>query len=314
MTAHAHSESERLFSGYLDPVDGTCCVPAHSTSEDIRALIAEHPLRFPLLLDQSAPLLAQVHASTHASASYRFGPFCDNILGMNWSLPNGKTVRVGERVAKSTTGYDWLRFLLHTGSRFGRPLDYVLRLRPDSGFDAMVQFNGPANALQHCVKALLHDGWMHWWDSVDYITKENHAFVRIHFNTLEQESPLFVAHLKTIASKCGLEISVQAPASLPPDGLPDIVFKTTPDQTIGLAHSLAARGLCATALCYSGVVHAFLPDLNHVEETVKQIAQPHEENIFAAGGDWHSRHLTHIPALDAETEWLNCLKPALESQ
>ena len=79
-----------------------------------------------------------------------------------------------------------------------------------------------------------------------------------------------------------------------------------------LAHSLAANGLHTTALCYNGVVHAFLSDLTHAEETVKQLARPYEENIFSAGGDWHSRHLTHIPSLNVETEWLNYLKPALE--
>ena len=72
-------------------------------------------------------------ASGFASASSRFGPYCDNIMGMNWKLRDGHVVRIGERVVKSTTGYDLLRFLLNSDGRFGEPVDFVLRLRPDCG-------------------------------------------------------------------------------------------------------------------------------------------------------------------------------------
>ena len=87
-------------------------MPAESSAADIRARIGKHPLRFPLILDLHATLEEQVAASGFAPASSRFGPYCDNIMGMNWQLPAGRIVRIGERVVKSTTGYDWFRFLL----------------------------------------------------------------------------------------------------------------------------------------------------------------------------------------------------------
>jgi len=52
-------------------------------------------------------------------------------MGMNWRLPDGRIVRVGERVVKTTTGYDWFRFLLHTSHRFGHATDYASRLQPE---------------------------------------------------------------------------------------------------------------------------------------------------------------------------------------
>ena len=98
---------------------------------------------------------------------------------MNWRLPSGRIARIGERVAKTTTGYDWLRFLLHSGSRFGVAVDYVVRLRPDCGFTAIALFEGTHKALHTCVSKLLHSGWMHWWDAVDFITEGTASKVRV---------------------------------------------------------------------------------------------------------------------------------------
>jgi FAD/FMN-containing dehydrogenase len=114
-------------------VDGTLCLPANAIAADIHSQAHAHRLRFPLLLDEATTLREQIAATTHAPVSCRFGPYCDNILGINWRLPSGRIARIGERVVKTTTGYDWLRFLLHSGSRYGEPVDYVLRLRPDYG-------------------------------------------------------------------------------------------------------------------------------------------------------------------------------------
>jgi hypothetical protein len=64
-----------------------------------------------------------------------------------------KQFALENELPKSTTGYDWLRFLLHQ-AHVSASSDYVLRLRPDSGFEALVYFNGSTNALRQCVNAL----------------------------------------------------------------------------------------------------------------------------------------------------------------
>lgn len=186
----APMQAERLFSHFLDPVDGTLCLPATATAAEIRSQTKEIRLRFPLLLDANATLREQVNATTHAPASCRFGPYCDNILGMNWRLPGGRIARIGERVVKSTTGYDWLRFLLHSGRRYGEPVDYVLRLRPDCGFHLSARFSGAAVALRLCVKHLLHSGWMHWWDAVDFIGEGAAFSVRVAVHCPATEAPV----------------------------------------------------------------------------------------------------------------------------
>jgi hypothetical protein len=115
----AKPNTPRLFEPFFDSIDGVMCGPATITAADIEPIRISNGFRFPLFLDREQPLCDQVAASGFASSSSRFGPYCDNILGMNWKLPGGRIVRIGERVVKSTTGYDLLRFLLQSRGRFG---------------------------------------------------------------------------------------------------------------------------------------------------------------------------------------------------
>ena len=89
---------ERLFEPFIDATDGVLCLPSGSDAAEIEREAALHGLRFPLVVDESARLCDQVAASPFAPASSRFGPYCDNITGMNWELPDGRRVRVGEPI------------------------------------------------------------------------------------------------------------------------------------------------------------------------------------------------------------------------
>ena len=306
-------ENERLFVPFLDEVDGTLCLPASATAADIHSQVRAHRLRFPLLLDEAKPLREQISATTHAPASCRFGPYCDNILGMNWRLPGGRIARIGERVVKTTTGYDWLRFLLHSGSRFGGPVDYVLRLRPDCGFTAIAVFDGSPKALQACVSKLLHSGWMHWWDAVDFITEGGISSVRVTIHCVPEEAPIFAQQLDHVGTTTGTQLTLQNHAPTPPDGLPDLVLKTTPDRVIGLAAELAHDARRCVALCYSGVVHIYMNESDDLTERTQALVQPYTAELHTLGGDWHSRWLPATPPMITESAWLNTLEEAIHA-
>jgi FAD/FMN-containing dehydrogenase len=304
-------QSERLFAPFLDEVDGTLCLPASATAAEVRALVNAHHLRFPLLLDEAATLREQIASSTHVPASCRFGPWCDNILGMNWRLPGGRIARIGERVVKTTTGYDWLRFLLHTGTRFGEPTDYVIRLRPDCGFTATARFDGDSNVLHACVSKLLHSGWMHWWDAVDFIAEGRASFVRVIFHCVPGEAPIFTQQLRYIAGNTGAQLTLQDDTQPPLDGLPDLVIKTTADRAIDLATELARGAHRCVALCYSGVVHVYMNESEDLAERIHALAQTLTAELHTQGGDWHSRWLPATPPSLIESAWLNTLEQAI---
>ena len=311
MKTIAPMPAERLFTPFLDAVDGTLCLPASATAADIHAQAAEHRLRFPLVLDADATLREQVASATHAPASCRFGPYCDNILGMNWRLPSGRVARFGERVVKTTTGYDWLRFLLHTGQRFGEPVDYVLRLRPDCGFHLDARFDGDIAALRDCVSRLLHSGWMHWWDAVDFIAEGAAVAVRVSIHCPPDEARFFAEQLTNIATVAHSRLTLQNDAPLSFDGLPDVVIKTTPDRAIGLAGELARDAARCEALVYNGVVHVHLGAGEDLAERAHTLIQPHLGELHALGGDWHSRWLPATPPTVTESRWIETLEQAI---
>jgi len=304
-------QHERLFVPFLDEVDGTLCLPANATASDIHSQARTHRLRFPLLLDEAKTLREQITATTHAPASCRFGPYCDNILGMNWRLPSGRIARIGERVVKTTTGYDWLRFLLHSGSRYGEPVDYVLRLRPDCGCTAIARFDGDTKALLSCVSKLLHSGWMHWWDAVDCIAEDGASFVRVVIHCVPEEAAIFGQQLERIAASTFTQLTLQNNAPPPLDGLPDLVIKTTPDRVMGLAAELAQGARRCVALCYSGVVHVYMNESDDLTERTQALVQPHAAELHSLGGDWHSRWLPATPPTITESAWLNTLEQAI---
>jgi len=312
MNALPQSANERLFIPFLDEVDGTLCLSANATAADICTAIGAHKLRFPLILDETKTLRQQVAATTHAPASCRFGPYCDNILGMNWRLPGGRIVRIGERVVKTTTGYDWLRFLLHSGSRFGEPVDYVVRLRPDSGFTALARFEGRIEALRRCISKLLHSGWMHWWDAVDFITEESIPSIRVQVHCAPEEMSIYAGQLTKISKETGATVDLQNHTSAPGDGLPDLVVKTTPDRVISLACELAGGGLRCVAPCYNGVVHVYPGGEGaDLAARVQYLVQPHLTELYELGGDWHSRWVPATPPTITESRWLNILENAI---
>ena len=311
MNAFPPMLNERLFVPFLDEVDGTLCLPATATAAEVHSQAQAHRLRFPLLLDDAKPLREQIAATTHAPASCRFGPYCDNILGMNWRLPSGRIARIGERVVKTTTGYDWLRFLLHSGSRYGEPVNYVLRLRPDCGFTAIARFDGDTKALYSCVSKLLHSGWMHWWDAVDFVTEVGASFVRVTIHCVPEEAPIFAQQLEHIAASTSTQLTLQSNAPAPRDGLPDLVLKTTPDRAMGLATALALQSVRSIALCYSGIVHLHLLPGDDLAERAHALAQKHAAELHAQGGDWHSRWLPSSPPSIIESSWINTLEQAI---
>ena len=334
----------RTFEPFIDAIDGVMCCPATMTTAELRDQAAAHGLRFPLILDEHKPICEQVAASGFAPASSRFGPYCDNITGMNWRLPNGRIVRIGERVVKSTTGYDLLRFLLNSSGHFGEPVDFVLRLRPECGTTHVFSLSGSCESVSQAAVAMLATCWLHWFDSVDAVLEGSHEScrLRISLNCPVYESGVYMEHLSAFAAKHELRLHSESIASVPADGCPDFVLKTTPDQVIRLARSVAVENdVTCIALCYNGVVHGYLQrgcetglgsggGLQSSDRSfrasaaeslaaesqvrIKNIIARCSKEIHAVGGDWQSRYIPVAAPSGVEAQWLRKLAQEFASQ
>ena len=103
-----------------------------------------------------------------------------------------------------------------------------------------------------------------------------------------------------------------------PPGLPDVVFKTTPQRVVGLARQLAQEtGGDCLALCAPGVVHGYLDGIRDQTSAdplpaaaitvLETLVGQHQESLQQEGGEWHSRHLAVGPLSDREAAWVEVL-------
>ncbi len=329
----------QTFEPFIDSVDGVMCCAATMMTAELRSKAAAHGLRFPLILDEQKPLCEQVASSGFTPASSRFGPYCDNITGMNWRLPNGRIVRIGERVVKSTTGYDLLRFLLNSSGAFGEPVDFVLRLRPDCGTTHLFWLTGNSDSVSQAAAAMLATCWIHWFDSVDVLVagSEESCRLRIALNCPAYESGVYEQHLSAFAATHGLALHSESVVSIPADGCPDFVLKTTTDQAIRLARRIALENdVTCIALCYNGVVHGYLRNSSttspgssgtrqssdrslttsatETQWKVTRIIERCSKEIHAVGGDWKSRHLPAVAPAGVELPWFQQLEKEFAAQ
>jgi len=308
----------RCFDPFLDPVDGILCIAADATDADIRQQAAPHGLRYPFVLDENSTLQAQVRASGFAPASSRFGPVCDNIVGMNWRLPSGRIMRFGERVVKTTTGYDLFRFLLATqqtsgpNNPFGEPVDFVVRLRIDSGMTCVGEMSGPNQAVDTAIPRLMQSCWMHWFDAVDLVVSNGRLAgrLRIVVNCPQHEWEVIDAFLSSFATDHGLHWAADPTRSNPMDGCPDLVLKTTPVHVVKLARDVTqSAGVHCVALCAPGVVHVYAARHTELDcDWLSEIVAPHASLLDEHGGEWYSRHMMSPHRSDEEQDWLAVLE------
>lgn len=313
----------RPFEPFFDPVDGVIAVPAETTPDELRRRIGEWPYRLPLLVDPVATLAEQWAAGPYAPASSRFGPWCDNVIGMNWRLIDGRVVRLGERVVKSTTGYDLFRFFLNSGDRFGTPVDWVLRLRPAQPRYAIFELTGASDSLDRAGGMLRRGDWGLWFDSVERIVDFRQSgeasgcdrehgpdSLRLVANVAAEQGPLFEAYLGSLATDLGLRLRLHDSEQPPRDGLADWVLKTTPDRAASLGAAIARTTSARTqSQVLTGAVLVYLDHGVPDAEAARELRDRWMSlgGLREVGGQIHSRWLPSRDPLPAESVWLRGL-------
>jgi glycolate oxidase subunit GlcD len=309
--------NERLFDLFVDEIDGLAAFEADTSWESIQSHVAPYRLRFPLVCDARCNLVDHLKATAYASASSRFGPFCDNIVGMNWMLPSGREIRVGERVAKTTTGYDLLRFLLHSHGTYGHPTRFVVRLRPDSGNGALFQLTGTMPQVREGLKRLSKSCWTHWFDAIDWMIDPSDMTTRLRLfiQLPADEIPYCQQYIERLSRQCDLIHKVTHQASPPQDGIPDLFIKSTSGKAIEIAEQLAADyRVRSVVLCGQGVIHGYVEDRIDKASLLGDMIRKHSARIVSDGGEIYSRHLPTRQANEVEASWISRLEKEFASR
>ncbi len=282
------SSEPALFSPFLDSIDMVMCCSSDLPVGVINEQAVGHQLRFPLLCDRDRSLRDHLAGVDHAPFSARFGPYVDNVLGMNWELSTGRIIKVGERVIKSTTGYDLLRFLLHSDGRYGRPRECVLRLRPLGGETILGQFHGIRAAVGLAREALLNSPWIHWIDGIDWVVSaDGSETLAVTVDCASAERGVFLDFFRTISDENGAHFSELGTDSL--GSLPQLSVKMTPTAALTTARKLVDTwGGAARVLCRSGVVHYFARSGKEAVagSSVRELLGSFESEGGHVCGDW----------------------------
>ncbi len=300
-TASVIDPETRLFRPFLDPVDMVGLFPAETSVAEVNREAARHGLRFPLFLDPQRTLREHFAIMDYAPASARFGAVVDNVPGMNWNLPGGRRVRVGERVIKSATGYDLLRFLLHADDRYGQAAEYVLRLRPLAGETFQGIFRGDAEALANVVKTLRGSSWNHWIDAVEWVFSDEEPWLGVTVDCLAGESRKFAEFFSKVAESGGAEFSAESAETIP--GLPRFSIKSLPGRVGTLAGECQeSLGGQIRALPLNGVLLVY-PGREPDDDGLRNL----REHVEGQGG-----HILGLPQTpdESETPWSTTLEDA----
>ena len=319
---------ERLFSHFIDPLDAVTCVSATSKPTELAASFAKAGLRLPLLLDTQSTLDQHILASNYAPASSRFGGWCDNIVGMNWQFPSGRIVRLGERVVKSTTGYDLLKFFLGSGNRFGRALDYVIRLRPAADNYRTFTIDGSADSLRTMATEITQSDWTHWFDSIDWVVERKQSStsdllpqLRLVAHLPDHESDVAERYIESVMLRLGARMTHETADHLPTERLADLAFKVSPDKAISLADSIANTfSLRCVASCCVGAVWVYFDHdttekgalETQLKQRIEQLIERYRQQVVEAGGDWSSRWVEADPLSAIENQWISRFVAAAE--
>jgi FAD/FMN-containing dehydrogenase len=304
----AMAEDLRLFRSFLDPIDMVMCCTADTSLAEINEQAGIHGLRFPLVGDPSSSLQSHLAAIDHAPPSARFGAYVDNVLGMNWELASSRLVRIGERVIKSTTGYDLLRFLLHSDGRYGRARDYVLRLRPRGGSTVRGVFCGENETIDRVRTLLLHSPWIHWLDAVNlYVSPTDGSVLEVEADCANGEPAIFAQYFAKIGRETGAAVSARPESRYA--GLPTLSLKTTVVTAPQVARRLVRdHGGSACVLCVNGVVHYFpTPNQRPLPPAAIEELSTH---CARAGGHIMGSWAGNTGSCDQEVAWAEELKAA----
>ena len=160
---------------------------------------------------------------------------------------------------------------------------------------------------------------MHWFDAVDVRVTgaDGAALLRVVMNCPAADWPLARDFLGAFAQSHALGCDFSETVASPP-GLPDVVFKTTPQRVVGLARQLAQEtGGDCLALCAPGVVHGYLGGIRDqtsadplsaaATTALETLVGQHQQSLQHEGGEWHSRHLAAGPLSDREAAWVEVL-------